>query len=232
MLTAQQDSLYYLVHTSDNQASCMLKKFTNIWSKSNLNNTIPELLSSKQAISPFHEACQMNEVIGGYLSGYKIASFLARRDLASLSRWPNLLLLSLSLRGCRRPAQNHPCVQREPGVGGGGLLGRRLPRKRRAASTAWSLSPRCAQRSHVVGRLVGALCSLPPKAFLPPLSFDTPFSSHRCRRHLSARGMPFVCRHSSRPASIDPAPPLKFFAAPVRSPLPMPMPPSSPQLAS
>ena len=53
MLTAQQDSLYYLVHTSDNQASCMLKKFTNIWSKSNLNNTIPELLSSKQAIHLF-----------------------------------------------------------------------------------------------------------------------------------------------------------------------------------
>ena len=115
---------------------------------------------------------------------------------------------------------------------GGGLLGRRLPHKRRAASTAWSLSPGCAQQSHVVGRLVGALCSLPPKAFLPPLSFDTPFSSHRCRRHLSARGMPFVCRHSSRPASIDPAPPLTFFAAPVRSPLPLPMPPSSPQLAS
>ena len=127
MLTAQQDSLYYLVHTSDNQASCMLKKFTNIWSKLNLNSTIPELLSSKQAISPFHEACQMNEVIGGYLSGYTIASFLARRDLASLSRWPNLLLLSLSLRGCRRPAQNHPCVQREPGVGGGGAAGPAAP---------------------------------------------------------------------------------------------------------
>ena len=53
MLTAQQDSLYYLVHTSDNQASCMLKKFTNIWSKLNLNSTIPELLSSKQAIHLF-----------------------------------------------------------------------------------------------------------------------------------------------------------------------------------
>ena len=90
MLTAQQDSLYYLVHTSDNQASCMLKKFTNIWSKLNLHSTIPELLRSNQAMSPFHEACHMNEVIRGYLSGYKIASLLARRVLASLSRWPNL----------------------------------------------------------------------------------------------------------------------------------------------
>lgn len=177
MLTAQQDSLYYLVHTSDNQASCMLKKFTNIWSKLNLHSTIPELLRSNQAMSPFHEACHMNEVIRGYLSGYKIASLLARRVLASLSRWPNLLLLSpsVSLRGCHRPAQNHPCVQREPGVGGGGLLSRRLPRKRRAASTAWTLSPRCAQRSHVVGRTTSRRpVQFTAQSLPPPPSLLTP----------------------------------------------------------
>ena len=115
----------------------------------------------------------MNEVIRGYLSGYKIASLLARRVLASLSRWPNLssspppspfavaIVLLKTIR-----ASSGSRVSEGGGCWAGGSLASegRHPRHGRCHRDVPS-GP-----TWLVGRLDGALCSLPPKAFLlPPL---------------------------------------------------------------